>query len=75
MRWFGSSITWSAHRPSCRTSSDTALAGIGTSFSITVTSGPPGSTRHAQYRTVPRLGAKPMRTYPPIDPSAANQSR
>ena len=53
---FGVSTTWSAHRPSDRTSSDDGDVGMGMSCSITVTSGRSGPTRHAQYQTFPRFG-------------------
>ena len=58
----GVSITWSAHSPSWRSSSEFGDFGIGMSFSMTVTSGRSGPTRHAQYQTVPNPGLKPMRT-------------
>ena len=52
----GVSIAWSAHRPSWRISSDCGSAGSATSWSITVTSGRDGPTRHPQYQMLFRFG-------------------
>src|SRR5690606_15618224 len=70
----GTSMVWSAHRPSARTSSEPGR-GSATSWSTTATRGRPSPARQAQYQATPRPGSSPTRTQPPSAPPVVAKSK